>query len=304
MKIVAKTDIDAFPLLGRGKVRDIYEIDSETLLIVATDRMSAFDVVMSEPIPFKGVILNQLTLFWMRKFEDIVPNHILEADVNAFPAGLKPWTAELEGRSVLVRKASPLPVECIARGYLAGGGWQSYQKSGEIGGQKLPAGLEEAARLDPPLFTPSTKAPKGVHDENISFAQMAARVGDQAAQKARLLTLDLYEAGRAYATGRGIIVADTKFEFGFINDRLHLIDEVLTPDSSRFWPEDSYRPGRSQPSFDKQFLRDWLNAQPWNHEPPPPALPEKIVEDTAKRYYEAFEFLTGKKFSPDAKVFF
>lgn len=298
MKVVTKTDITALRLLSRGKVRDIYEIDSDTLLIVTTDRMSAFDVHMAEPIPYKGVILNQLTLFWMRKFENIAPNHILESDIAAFPTDLHPWRDELEGRSVLARKAQPLPVECIARGYLAGSGWQSYLKTGEICGNKLPPGLKQAQKLEPPLFTPSTKAKKGAHDENISFAEMAALTGDEAAEQARLLALDLYSAGQAYAAQRGIIVADTKFEFGFINGRLHLIDEVLTPDSSRFWPETSYKPGQSQPSFDKQFLRDWLNSQPWNHEPPAPALPAEIISATAQRYYEAYEFLTGKQFSP------
>lgn len=300
MKIVARTEISALKLLGRGKVRDIYEIDPDTLLIVTTDRMSAFDVVMAEPIPYKGVILNQLTLFWMRKFDDLVPNHVLEANVANFPGILAPWQEELEGRAIIARKAHPLPVECIARGYISGSAWKSYLRAGEICGQKLPGGLVEAAKLEAPLFTPSTKAALGQHDENISFAHMAALVGDQAAREARLLTLDLYESGSAWAAKRGIIVADTKFEFGFINGSLHLIDEVLTPDSSRFWPESSYKPGQSQPSFDKQYLRDWLDAQKWNHEPPPPALPENVIKETASKYYEAYELLTGRKFSANA----
>lgn len=298
MEIVESTHIDAYPLIGRGKVRDIYEIDAETLLIVTTDRMSAFDVVMKEPVPYKGVILNQLTLFWMRKFDSIIPNHVLESDVAAFPVKLDPWKDELEGRAILARKAEPLPVECIVRGYITGSGWKSYQKNGEICGYKLPSGLLECQRLESPLFTPSTKAASG-HDENISFAQMAALTGDEAAEKARLISLDLYSAGSAWALGRGIIVADTKFELGFINGSLHLIDEVLTPDSSRFWPKADYKPGHAQPSFDKQYLRDWLDSQPWNHEPPPPALPAEVIKSTEDRYIEAYELLTGQKFLPE-----
>lgn len=299
MKIVTRTEISSLKLLGRGKVRDIYEIDPATLLIVTTDRMSAFDVILAEPIPYKGVVLNQLTLFWMRKFDDIVPNHVLEADIADFPASLKPWRDDLEGRAIIARKAHPLPVECIARGYICGSAWKSYKSTGEVCQQKLPPGLEQAARLETPLFTPSTKAATGQHDENISYARMAAIVGDAAAHEARLLTLNLYESGAARAAEHGILVADTKFEFGFINGSLHLIDEVLTPDSSRFWPESSYKPGQSQPSFDKQYLRDWLDAQKWNHEPPPPQLPENVIRETAAKYYEAYEYLTGKKFSAD-----
>lgn len=300
MKVVTETNISAYPLLKRGKARDIYEIDDSTLLIIATDRISAFDVVMAQPVPYKGVVLNHLTLFWMRMFEDIVPNHILESDVANFPAALAPWREELEGRAVIARKAQPLPAECIVRGYLSGSAWKSYQKDGEVCGEKLPAGLKEADAINPPIFTPSTKAPIGVHDENICFAQFAARAGDEAADKARLLSLAIYEKGAARAKSRGILVADTKFEFGFINNTLHLIDEVLTPDSSRFWPEAGYAPGKPQPSFDKQYLRDWLASQPWNREPPPPDLPKNVIEETARRYYEAYEILTGKKFSANA----
>lgn len=302
MKVVTRTDITAFPLLSRGKVRDIYEIDPETLLIVTTDRMSAFDVIMGEPIPYKGVILNQLTLFWMRKFEGIVPNHILASHVKAFPAALAPWAEDLEGRAVIARKAHPLPAECIARGYITGSGWKCYQKTGEVCGHKLPAGLLMAQKLPAPIFTPSTKAEQGAHDENIDFLQLAARIGDEAAEKARLLTLDLYTAGSAHALEHGIIVADTKFEFGFINGVLHLIDEVLTPDSSRFWAEATYKPGGQQPSFDKQYLRDWLDSQSWNHEPPAPHLPEEVISQTAARYYKAYELLTGNKFNPAATI--
>ena len=292
MKVVTRTDITAYPLRSRGKVRDIYDMGNDTLLIVTTDRMSAFDVIMAEPIPSKGVILNQLTLYWMRRFEGIIPNHIVESDVARFPVALDPWKDELDGRAVMVRKAEPLPVECIVRGYITGSGLKSYKATGMICGHRLPAGLREADRLEPPIFTPSTKADLGQHDENLTGAQAAALLGDATAKAVSLVALELYEAGRAHAAERGIIVADTKFEFGFINGTLHLLDEVLTPDSSRFWPAASYAPGKPQPSFDKQYLRDWLTAQPWNKEPPPPALPKDVIEATAKRYQEAYDILT------------
>ena len=292
MKVVVKTEISAYPLLSRGKVRDIYDVDEKTLLIVTTDRMSAFDVIMNEPIPYKGVILNQITLFWMEKFKDIIPNHLIESDVNRFPAALAPWKDELEGRAVIVRKAKPLPVECIVRGYITGSGWKDYKATGSVCGYKLPANLRESDKLEPALFTPSTKAELGKHDENISVAQAAELLGAETAAQVERTTLAIYEAGRTYAAGRGIIVADTKFEFGFIDGKLHLIDKVLTPDSSRFWPADQYQPGQGQPSFDKQYLRDWLEKQPWNKQPPPPALPEEIIKATANRYQEAYDILT------------
>ena len=292
MKVVVKTEISAYPLLSRGKVRDIYDVDEKTLLIVTTDRMSAFDVIMNEPIPYKGVILNQITLFWMEKFKDIIPNHLIESDVNRFPAALAPWKDELEGRAVIVRKAKPLPIECIVRGYITGSGWKDYKATGTLCGYKLPANLRESDKLEPALFTPSTKAELGQHDENISVAQAAELLGAETAAQVERTTLAIYEAGRTYAAGRGIIVADTKFEFGFIDGKLHLIDEVLTPDSSRFWPADQYQPGQGQPSFDKQYLRDWLEKQPWNKQPPPPALPEEIIKATANRYQEAYDILT------------
>lgn len=292
MKVVVKTDISAYPLLSRGKVRDIYNVDEKTLLIVTTDRMSAFDVIMNEPIPYKGVILNQITLFWMDRFKHITPNHLLESDVNRFPAELAPWKDELEGRSVLVRKASPLPVECIVRGYITGSGWKDYQATGSLCGYALPANLRESDKLEPAIFTPSTKAELGQHDENISVAQAAQLMGEDLARKVEETSLAIYEAGRAYAAGRGIIVADTKFEFGMIDGKLHLIDEVLTPDSSRFWPADQYKPGQGQPSFDKQYLRNWLKKQPWNMQPPPPPLPEEVITATANKYKEAYEILT------------
>lgn len=296
MQVVTKTDITAFPLLGRGKVRDIYDIDEKTLLIVTTDRMSAFDVIMNEPIPYKGVILNKITLFWMDRFKDIVPNHLLESDVRKFPAALAPWQEELEGRAVLVKKAKPLPVECIVRGCLTGSGWKDYLATGKLCGYDLPPNLLESAKLEPAIFTPSTKAELGQHDENITLDQAAALIGRENMETVRRIALQIFETGREYASGRGILMADTKFEFGFVDGKLVLIDEVMTPDSSRFWPADQYAPGRGQPSFDKQYLRDWLSAQPWNKQPPPPALPADIVEATSRRYRDAYTILTGQPF--------
>ena len=292
MKVVTQTDITAYPLLSRGKVRDIYDVDEQTLLIVTTDRMSAFDVIMDQPVPYKGVILNQITLFWMRRFADIMPNHLLESEVSRFPAALDPWKDELEGRAVLVRKANPLPVECIVRGYITGSGWKDYQATGSVCGYALPAGLRESDRLEPALFTPSTKAELGQHDENISVAEAARILGEDVAREAERASLAIYAAGRDHAATRGIIVADTKFEFGFIDGKLHLIDEVLTPDSSRFWPAAQYQPGQGQASFDKQYLRDWLKSQPWDMQPPPPPLPAEVIQATAARYQEAFDILT------------
>ncbi|MDR2743816.1 MAG: phosphoribosylaminoimidazolesuccinocarboxamide synthase [Desulfovibrio sp.] len=294
MQVVVKTDIKAYPLHSRGKVRDIYAVDDDTLLIVTTDRMSAFDVIMGEPIPYKGIILNKITLFWMEKFKSIVPNHLLESDVRRFPAPLAPYADMLEGRAVLVRRAEPLPVECIARGYITGSGWKDYRARGSLCGHELPTGLRESDKLSPAIFTPSTKAALGRHDENISLAEAARLLGRTAAGEVEKISLDVYEAGRAYAAERGILVADTKFEFGTIDGRLHLIDEVLSPDSSRFWPAAEYKPGQAQSSFDKQYLRDWLKKQPWDMKPPPPALPPRVIEATAARYREAYEILTGE----------
>ena len=293
MKVVTKTEITAYPLLSRGKVRDIYAVDDATLLIVTTDRMSAFDVIMSRPIPYKGVILNQITLFWMDMFRDLVPNHIVERDADKFPQALAPWRDELEGRAVLVRRAKPLPIECIVRGYLSGSGWKAYQQTGEVCGHRLPAGLRESDKICPAIFTPSTKAELGQHDENISVERAAELIGTDAARQIEQTTLAIYEKGRAYAAERGIIVADTKFEFGFVDGKIHLIDEVLTPDSSRFWAADKYEPGHGQPSFDKQYLRDWLKRQPWNMQPPPPALPDEVADVTAGKYRDAYRILTG-----------
>jgi phosphoribosylaminoimidazole-succinocarboxamide synthase len=296
MQVVTRTDITEYPLLSRGKVRDIYEIDAERLLIVTTDRMSAFDVVMNEPIPHKGVVLNLITLFWMDKFRDIIPNHLLESDVSRFPAPLARHADALEGRAVIVRRARPLPVECIVRGYITGSGWKDYKASGQVCGYTLPQGLRESEKLAEPLFTPSTKAELGSHDENITVEQAMATAGQDVVRQAQAAALAIYKAGRDYAAGRGILIADTKFEFGMTAAGLILIDEVLTPDSSRFWPMDGYAPGQGQPSFDKQYLRDWLSAQPWDKTPPPPALTPEVVERTRAKYVEAYERLTGTDF--------
>ncbi len=294
MQVVTKTEIKEYPLLSRGKVRDIYEIDSETLLIVTTDRMSAFDVILDKPIPYKGVVLNQLTLFWMDKFRDIIPNHMRESRVERFPALLQGYKPMLEGRSVLVRKAAPLPVECVVRGALAGSGWKDYQAAGKVCGQTLPAGLLECQILDAPIFTPSTKAALGSHDENITPAEAEKLLGQAVYSKVRDASLAIFKAGRDYARDLGIIIADTKFEFGLVQGQVILIDEVLTPDSSRFWPRAGYAPGKSQPSFDKQLLRDWLETRPWNKKAPAPPLSAEIVEQSQERYLDAYRRLTGK----------
>lgn len=292
MKVTTKTDIKEFPLLNRGKVRDIYDIDDSTLLIVTTDRMSAFDVIMNEPVPYKGVILNQITLFWMKKFAHLVKNHLIESDVDKFPAALAPYREELEGRSVLVKKAKPLPVECIVRGYITGSGWKDYKATGSVCGYKLPEGLLESARLEQPLFTPSTKAELGEHDENISTARAAEILGKDIADQIENIALALFKEGRAWAESRGIIIADTKFEFGLDeNGNVVLGDEMLTPDSSRFWPLEGYEAGHGQPSFDKQFVRNWLKANPGSNYD----LPQDVIDKTIAKYEEAYELLTGKK---------
>jgi phosphoribosylaminoimidazole-succinocarboxamide synthase len=293
MAPLSKMELEGFPLFSRGKVRDMFAVDAETLLIVTTDRMSAFDVPLREPVPGKGQVLNCLTLFWMRRFASLAPNHILEDDFSRFPASLRRYP-ELAGRSVLARRARPLPVECVVRGHLAGSGWEEYRKNGTVCGLPLPAGLCESSRLPAPLFTPSTKAEAGLHDENITQARCAEILGAELFRRVRDLSLALFSAGRDYAETRGIIIADTKFEFGFCGDELLLIDEVLTPDSSRFWPLAGYAPGRAQPSFDKQYLRDWLAVRPWDKTPPAPALPEEIVAGTSARYREAYAILTGE----------
>ncbi len=289
------TSIPSGNLVSRGKVRDIYATD-DALVLVATDRISAFDSVLSPGIPGRGDILTRLSTFWFQQFADRVPNHLLATDLADFPAPFNQHP-ELAGRSVLVRKLEPIPVECVARGYLVGSGWKEYQADGTVCGIRLPEGLPESARLSEPIFTPATKATDG-HDENISFERMVEIVGQETATSLRDLTLELYRAAADYALERGIIIADTKFEFGFDGDgRIVWMDEALTPDSSRFWPADEYEPGRSQASFDKQYVRDWLEASGWDKEPPAPSLPPEVVEGTLSRYRDAYRLLTGEDIS-------
>lgn len=284
-----------FPV-RRGKVRDVYDL-GQSLLIVATDRISAFDVIMPNGIPDKGRVLTALSLFWFAKLAGNSENHLLASDMKDYPSILQPFAEQIRGRSMLVKKAKVVPIECVARGYLAGSGWKEYQASQTVCGIKLPAGLRQCDRLPEPIFTPATKEETG-HDINISFEQAAERVGKELASEMRKRTLSLYAQAAQYAQGRGIIIADTKFEFGQLPDEtLILIDEILTPDSSRFWPADNYTPGRDQPSFDKQFVRNWLETQPWKKTPPAPALPDEVVQGTRQRYVEAYERLTGKSWS-------
>ena len=290
--VLKESDFEGINLVKRGKVRDIYEIGDQ-LLIVASDRMSAFDVVMADPIPDKGKILTSISLFWFKELEHMMENHLISSDPDEYPENCKKHTEELKGRSMLVKKARPLPVECIVRGYLSGSGWKDYLSNGSVCGISLPAGLKESQKLPEPIFTPSTKAEDGMHDENITFEEAVKLVGEETSEKVQQLSLRIYEFGRALAAGKGIIVADTKFEFGIKDDRLILIDEVLTPDSSRFWPMDSYSPGGPQKSFDKQFLRDYLLEIKWSKQPPPPKLPPEIIEKTRAKYLEALERLTG-----------
>ncbi|HDM76441.1 MAG TPA: phosphoribosylaminoimidazolesuccinocarboxamide synthase [Deltaproteobacteria bacterium] len=291
--VITETNMPNVPLLSRGKVRDIYDL-GEHLLLVATDRISAFDVIMPTPIPDKGRILTQLSVFWFKKFEDKVRNHLVSSSVEDYPEVCRQYRDQLEGRSILVRKAKPLPVECIVRGYLVGSGWKEYKASGTVCGIKLREGLVEAQKLDEPIFTPSTKAEKGEHDENISFDEMVKLVGKDIAGNVKELSLFVYKEGAREALERGIIIADTKFEFGICDDELLLIDEVLTPDSSRFWPADEYTPGKTPRSFDKQYLRDYLVEMGWSPDQPPPELPEEVVKNTRSKYMEAFTRLTGR----------
>lgn len=294
MNVVTQVDLLEYPLLSRGKVRDIFSVDDGTLLIVTTDRMSAFDVVMNEPIPYKGVVLNQLTIFWMKRFKHLVRNHLFASQFEQFPEDLQQYRGNLAGRSVLARRASPLLMECVVRGYLAGSAWEEYKTSGTVCGQRVPAGLKESSKLPEPLFTPATKAAQGDHDENISHEEGINLLGKELFRQVRDVSLELFSAARDYAAERGIIIADTKFEFGFYEGELMLIDEALTPDSSRFWPMRGYKEGQSQPSFDKQYLRDWLEEQPWNKSSPAPALPHKVIDETARKYQEAYRLLTGE----------
>jgi phosphoribosylaminoimidazole-succinocarboxamide synthase len=278
----------------QGKVRDIYDL-GDKLLLVATDRISAFDVVMAEPIPDKGRILTKLSAFWFRHLADVVPNHLLSLNVDDFPAACRPYRDLLADRTMLVKKTKPLPVECIVRGYLSGSGWGEYRAGGAIGGLALPPELVESARLPQPVFTPSTKAELGEHDENISFETMAAKIGADLATRVKEISLALYLKAQAWAEPRGIILADTKFEFGLADGKLLLIDEVLTPDSSRFWPMEDYRPGGPQKSYDKQYLRDYLESLGWNKKPPPPPLPPEVINNTRERYVQALKVLTGEE---------
>lgn len=291
---VFQTDFPGLTLLHRGKVRELYDL-GESLLMVASDRISAYDVVMDEPIPGKGEILTAMSLFWFELLGEILPHHLISADPAAYPEVCAPYREQLRGRSMLVKKTRPLPVECIVRGYLSGSFWEAYRRNPTVCGFALPSGLKESDRLPEPLFTPSTKAALGTHDENISLARMEELLGAELTGRVRQVCLELYGRAAEYARRRGIIIADTKFELGqTAAGELILIDEVLTPDSSRFWPLDQYRPGGSQPSFDKQFLRDYLSGLDWPKSPPPPPLPAAIIEKTAARYREALQRLTGR----------
>ena len=291
VKVIRETHFAGIPLAARGKVRDIYDL-GDRLLLVATDRLSAFDVVMATPIPDKGRVLTQLSLFWFNLFHDVIPNHVLSA--TEFPSSFDRFKDDLAGRSMVVRKTQPLPVECVARGYISGSGWKEYRATGRICGISLPSGLKESGKLPEPIFTPATKATSG-HDENISFERAAEILGRPLAEKVRDVTLDLYCRAAAYAEPRGILLADTKFEFGQLNEELIWIDEALTPDSSRFWPAALYNPGGPQPSFDKQFVRDYLERIQWPKTPPGPELPPAVVAGTRAKYREAYRILVGRE---------
>jgi phosphoribosylaminoimidazole-succinocarboxamide synthase len=291
--VISTTEFKTLKLKGRGKVRDIYDL-GDRLLIVATDRMSAFDVVMPNPIPDKGRILTQLSNFWFDLTRDLVPNHVLSTEVGDYPKECQPYQEMLRSRSMLVVKTEVLPVECVVRGYLSGSGWEEYQKTGEVCGITLPKGLRESSKLEEPIFTPATKAEIGLHDENIPFEKVEKTVGKDLARKVKSISLAIYKKTSDFAEQRGILIADTKMEFGMRGGKLILIDELLTPDSSRFWPENEYQPGGPQKSFDKQFLRDYLLSIRWDKSPPAPQLPEEIVRKTREKYLEAYERLVGK----------
>ena len=292
-RILLQTDFPELTLHARGKVRDLYSLNGQ-LLFVATDRISAFDYVLATGIPEKGRVLTQLSLFWFDFLKNVVKNHLVTAKVEEYPTPLKKYADDLRGRSMLVIKAQMIDIECVARGYLSGSGWKEYQQTGAVCGIKLPAGLKESDKLPEPIFTPATKALSG-HDENISIEEMAKRTGKELAEKLRDLTLKIYKTAADYAAGRGIIIADTKFEFGQTSQGLILADEVLTPDSSRFWPADKYQPGKAQESFDKQFVRDYLEAIKWNKQPPAPSLPEDVARKTSEKYIEAYRILAGRE---------
>jgi phosphoribosylaminoimidazole-succinocarboxamide synthase len=292
-RILLQTDFPELPLFARGKVRDLYNLNGQ-LLFVATDRISAFDYVLATGIPEKGRVLTQLSLFWFDFLKDTVHNHLISANVDQYPAPLKKYSDQLRGRSMLVNKAQMIDVECVVRGYLSGSGWKDYQQTGAVCGIKLPAGLRDSDKLPEPIFTPASKALTG-HDENISFHDMCKRTGTQLAEQLRDLSISIYKRAADYAAGRGIIIADTKFEFGHAAQGLILADEVLTPDSSRFWPADKYQPGRAQESYDKQFVRDYLETIKWNKQPPAPSLPEDVTRKTSEKYMQAYEVLAGRE---------
>ncbi|MGC2473041.1 MAG: phosphoribosylaminoimidazolesuccinocarboxamide synthase [Candidatus Sulfotelmatobacter sp.] len=292
--VLLRTDFPDLKLHASGKVRDVYDIDDRQLLFVATDRISAFDYILATGIPHKGSVLNQISLFWFDFLAEVVPNHLITADVDKYPAAVRKYADQLRGRSMLVRKAEMFPVECVVRGYISGSAWKEYKATGKVSGITLPTGLKESDAFPEPIFTPSTKATTG-HDENISFDQMCDLVGVETASHLRDLTLRVYKKAAAYARERGIIIADTKFEFGRTESGITLADEVLTPDSSRFWPADRYAPGRAQDSYDKQYVRDYLEQIHWNKQPPAPALPVEVARRTSDKYLEAYFQLTGRK---------
>ncbi len=292
LSIIPGTEYEGLPLIRQGKVRDIFDT-GDALLMVTTDRLSAFDVVLPDAIPDKGKVLNQISVFWFKQMESIVKNHIISTDVNDYPQEFHKYKDQLDGRSMLVKKAEPMAVECIVRGYISGSGWKSYQSEGHVCNIKLPQGLKESDKLETPLFTPSTKAEIGDHDINIGFDEAVNIIGKETAEKLRDLSLEIYNRGAAFALEKGIIIADTKFEFGLLDGEIILIDEILTPDSSRFWPLDDYAPGRGQKSFDKQTVRDWLTNSGWDKTPPGPSLPQDIIDNTSKTYKEIFTRLTG-----------
>ncbi|WP_299977459.1 phosphoribosylaminoimidazolesuccinocarboxamide synthase [Desulfobacula sp.] len=293
MTSIPKTQFDDLSLVRQGKVRDIFDT-GEALLMVTTDRLSAFDVVLPDIIPDKGKVLNQISVFWFKKMESIVKNHIITTNVNEYPEKFKSYSDALDKRSMLVKKAEPFTIECIVRGYISGSGWSSYQKEGHVCGITLPKGLKESDKLEQPLFTPSTKAEIGDHDINISFDEAVKLIGSEKAEKLRNLSLEIYRKGAEYALAKGIIIADTKFEFGILDGEIILIDEILTPDSSRFWPLNEYEPGRGQNSFDKQFVRDWLIDSGWDKKHPGPNLPQEVIDRTSSTYKEIYTRLTGE----------
>ncbi len=292
--VILETQLPGIPLLVRGKVRDVYAIDEQTLLFVATDRISAFDYILKSGIPEKGRVLTQLSLFWFEFLKELTPNHLLTADLREYPVALREHGEQLAGRSMLVHRAKMIDVECVARGYLCGSGWKDYQATGAVCGIELPAGLQDGSRLASPIFTPATKAQSG-HDENVGFDEVAARIGLELAEELRRRTLAIYGKAAEHAATKGILLADTKFEFGFVGETLVLGDEVLTPDSSRFWPRETWAPGGAQMSFDKQYVRNYLEEIGWNKQPPAPALPDEVAQETSRKYQEAYRILTGQE---------